>query len=82
MFETNEGTRAGLSRRAFLTGVAGTGAIAALSGLAGCAPAAQQDKAASDPKADAASGPKTYDKVDKSYDTDLLIVGGGGSGLA
>ena len=81
MFETDEGTRAGLSRRAFLTGVAGTGAIAALSGLAGCAPAAQQEKTASDPKADAASGPKTYDKVDKSYDTDLLIVGGGAAGM-
>ena len=70
-----------MSRRSFLTGVAGVGAIAALGGLAGCAPS--QEKAdTSNAKADAASGPKTYDKVDKTYDTDLLIVGGGGSGLA
>ena len=80
MIETTEGKRPGLSRRAFLTGVAGTGAIAALSGLAGCAPSAPQDKdAKSDAKTETASGPKTYDNVDKTYDTDLLIVGGGGS---
>lgn len=83
MIETTEGKRPGLSRRAFLTGVAGTGAIAALSGLAGCAPSAPQDKdAKSDAKTETAPGPKTYDNVDKTYDTDLLIVGGGGSGLA
>ena len=76
-----EGVRIDMSRRSFLTGVAGVGAIAALGGLAGCAPS--QEKAdTSNAKADAASGPKTYDKVDKTYDTDLLIVGGGGSGLA
>ena len=76
-----EGMRMDLSRRSFLTGVAGVGAMAALGGLAGCAPSQEKTDAA-DAKADAAAGPKTYDKVDKTYDTDLLIVGGGGSGLA
>lgn len=55
-----EGVRIDMSRRSFLTGVAGVGAIAALGGLAGCAPS--QEKAdTSNAKADAASGPKTYD---------------------
>lgn len=72
--------KTGLSRRAFLAGLAGTGAVAALSGLAGCTPAkpaAEKDAAGSDTAKSTAPA-----KVDKTYDTDLLIVGGGGSGLA
>lgn len=69
-----------LSRRSFLTGAVGVGALAAIGGLTGCAP--QKDGAAeSGVQGDAAPSTPPA-SVDKTYDTDLLVVGGGGSGLA
>lgn len=72
----------GLSRRAFFTGAAGLGAVAALGALAGCAPAAPEALSETGTDEAAGEGPRTYDVVDATYDTDLVIVGGGGSGLA
>ncbi len=80
--------RSGISRRAFLTGVAGVGAVAAVGALAGCSP---QDQAPTGSGSESNSGststtepeaPAAPAQVDKTYDTDLLIIGGGGSGLA
>lgn len=75
---------AGISRRSFLTGVAGVGAIAAAGALAGCGPQEQKTDAAnaSGETGTQAQAPAAPSKIDKTYDTDLLIVGGGGSGLA
>ena len=75
---------AGISRRSFLTGVAGVGAIAAAGALAGCGPQEQKTDTAnaSGETSDQAQAPAAPSKIDKTYDTDLLIVGGGGSGLA
>ncbi len=80
--------RSGISRRAFLTGVASVGAVAAVGALAGCSP---QDQAPTGSGSESNSGststtepeaPAAPAQVDKTYDTDLLIIGGGGSGLA
>lgn len=78
----------GVSRRAFLTGACATGAAAMMGGLAACATppqdAGQGDAGGtgSGTNGDAVPGNKAPGKVDKTYDTDLLIVGAGGSGLA
>lgn len=81
MTEKNTVMSAGLTRRAFFAGAAGIGTVAALGSLAGCTPASPQPVAETGAAADAPA-PRTYDVVDVTYDTDLLIVGGGGSGLA
>lgn len=67
-----------VSRRTFLTGIAGASALAAFGGLSGCSPTQQSDEPSGAP----AAAPSVPDHVDATYDTDLLIVGGGGSGLA
>lgn len=71
-----------LSRRSFLTGMAGVGAVAALGGLAGCAPqgSGAADSAGTSKQSTVETTPP--ETVDATYDTDLLVVGGGGSGLA
>lgn len=78
----------GMSRRAFLTGACATGAVAMVGGLTACA-MPPQDTGQGDAggtgtgtNGDAVPGNKAPGKVDKTYDTDLLIVGAGGSGLA
>ncbi len=71
-----------VSRRGFLMGLAGVSGAVALSGLAGCAPSGQTPTADTGAADVAANGPAVPDHVDVTYDTDLLIVGGGGSGLA
>lgn len=78
----------GMSRRAFLTGACATGAVAMVGGLTACA-TPPQDIGQGDAggtgtgtNGDAVPGNKAPGKVDKTYDTDLLIVGAGGSGLA
>ncbi|WP_255466663.1 FAD-dependent oxidoreductase [Eggerthella hominis] len=77
-----------MSRRAFLTGACATGAVAMVGGLTACA-TPPQDTGQGDAggtgtgtNGDAVPGNKAPGKVDKTYDTDLLIVGAGGSGLA
>ena len=76
-----------VSRRAFVTGACATGALAVIGGLAGCVspqPTGQGDEggAGSGTNGDAVPGSAAPANVDKTYDTDLLIVGAGGSGLA
>ena len=80
--------RSGISRRSFLTGMAGVGAVAAVGALAGCSPQ-EQNTAGSGSGSGTTNNqnteteaPAAPSQVDKTYDTDLLIVGGGGSGLA
>lgn len=70
----------GLSRRSFL-GLGAAAAVVAGAGLAGCtsnAPAADSKDEAKEEKPAPAEKPAT---VDQTIDTDLLIVGGGGSGI-
>ncbi|WP_281655840.1 FAD-dependent oxidoreductase [Eggerthella sinensis] len=78
----------GVTRRAFLTGACATGAVAMVGGLTACATppqdAGQGDAGGtgSGTNGDAVPGNAAPGKIDKTYDTDLLIVGAGGSGLA
>ena len=84
----------GLTRRSFLAGLAGAGALAT-AGLAGCAPRsaseASKESAASPESAGAASASgnpgwlgdePAIDGVDETRETDLLIVGAGNGGMA
>ena len=84
----------GVSRRTFLTGAAAAGALAVVGGLAGCGPQQAGQGASggsnsgsgsggnSGNSGNSGSGSAAPSKIDKTYDTDLLIVGAGGSGLA
>lgn len=78
----------GVSRRAFLTGACATGAVAMMGGLAACATPPQDTGqgtaggTGSGTSGDAVPGNQAPGAIDKTYDTDLLIVGAGGSGLA
>ncbi|MEG0322996.1 MAG: FAD-binding protein, partial [Raoultibacter sp.] len=77
--------KSGVSRRSFLTGVVGVGALAAMGGLAACSPAPTNSTAgtsSTDSSSTTSAAPAAPSSVDKTYDTDLVIVGGGGSGLA
>lgn len=70
----------GLSRRSFL-GLGATAAVAAGVGLAGCTNGASGEKdSGKDGESETPTTPPT--SVDQTFDTDLLIIGGGGSGLA
>lgn len=64
-----------LSRRSFLSGAAAVGALGAIS-LAGCAPKGKRD---GEKLSDTGSEPK---EVVETLDTDVVIVGLGGAGLA
>lgn len=81
----------GLSRRAFLTGAAGVGAVAAL-GMAGCAPAAApEEKPAAGGAEPVASGdaidwlgaaPEIADgDIVETLDTEILVIGAGTGGM-
>ena len=74
----------GVSRRSFLTGVVGVGALAAMGSLAACSPAATGNDAGAptDTESSTTNAPAAPSKIDKTYDTDLVIIGGGGAGLA
>lgn len=81
--------KAEVSRRNFLAGMAGVGALAA-AGLAGCAPKAHEEGAsAGKEQAPAAAGapdwlgeaPEIKD-IAETKETDLLIVGAGNAGMA
>ncbi|MCB7039245.1 FAD-dependent oxidoreductase [Eggerthella sinensis] len=78
----------GVTRRAFLTGACATGAVAMVGGLTACATPPQDTGqgdaggTGSGTNGDAVPGNAAPGKIDKTYDTDLLIVGAGGSGLA
>ncbi|MDR2715453.1 MAG: FAD-dependent oxidoreductase [Coriobacteriaceae bacterium] len=77
-----ETTGTGLTRRAFL-GFGAATAVAAGVGMAACSPSGKE--AQTDPKGGegtAPQGPVAPSRIDATYDTDLLIVGGGGSGLS
>ena len=76
-----------LDRRAFLTGAAASGALAAL-GLAGCAPQASgapaSNEGAASSDASAASSyleAATYD-IAETKDFDVVVVGAGGAGMS
>ncbi len=74
----------GLSRRAFL-GIGASAATLAGMSLAACSPSTPQSPASGDGANNSTAsnqGPVAPDKIDETYDTDLLIIGGGGSGLA
>ena len=77
-----------VSRRSFLTGACAAGALAAVGGLTACAGTPQNDGqgteggSGSGTNGDGAAGNAAPSSIDKTYDTDLLIVGAGGSGLA
>lgn len=71
----------GITRRGFLGAAAATGALAAL-GLAGCAP---QSATSASGKGEAGGGEAQWvnakpGSIDKTIDTDVVIVGGGMSG--
>lgn len=72
-----------ITRRNFLQGLAGAGVGVAAFGLAGCA---AQNSSSNANKADAATGSKTEivipDQIDETLEFDLVVVGGGISGLA
>ena len=82
-------TSVNLSRRSFLTGAAATGALAAVSALAGCSP----EKSATAEGADAAASPNATkasvfdkpasvaDQVSETKDYEVVVVGGGNSGV-
>lgn len=70
--------KSGLSRRAFL-GLSATAAVAAGVGLNACS--APANNSSSEPSSET-NTPSVPSKIDKTYDTDLLIIGGGGAGLA
>lgn len=67
--------KAEVSRRNFLAGMAGVGALAA-AGLAGCAPQVASDEEKSAPTAQAS------DNVEWNKETDVVVVGFGGAGAA
>ena len=77
-----------VSRRNFLAGVAGVGALAA-AGLAGCAPstagegktADAEDKGATDGVADWLGEAPEITDIAETKECDLLIVGAGNGGL-
>lgn len=81
-----EQKNAGISRRSFLTGAAAAGAIASL-GLAGCAPKASSEKAATTATANAATSEDwlgsapDISNISETKETDILIVGAGMSGI-
>lgn len=85
---TNQTAAAGVSRRAFLAGACATGAFALAGGLTACAQEPQATGqgdaggSGSGTNGDATLGSPAPANVDKTHDTDLLIVGAGGSGLA
>ncbi|WP_283169667.1 FAD-dependent oxidoreductase [Curtanaerobium respiraculi] len=81
----------GISRRGFLTGAAGMGALAAL-GLAGCggSPKSAKDKPADAAASSAAAGSADWlgsapeiakGDIKETVDTDILVVGAGMSGI-
>ncbi|MDR3124207.1 MAG: FAD-dependent oxidoreductase [Treponema sp.] len=80
MLQKTENRTAGkaISRRSFLIGASALGAAAAAGSLLGC------ETTGGGRKNDPDSSPGTWkpSKVHKVYDTDILIVGAGGSGLA
>lgn len=81
-------TSQGLTRRNFLTGAAGIGAVTAFAGLAGCAPQNTEATAAKAPTGSAASGTTnawTIEELGEPSETitcEVCVVGGGGTGLA
>lgn len=81
------GERNNLSRRGFLTGMAVTGAAAALTGLAGCAPS-NKSAAANEPTGSTSSQTTeawTIEELPEPSETvscEVCVVGGGGTGLA
>lgn len=84
----SNGGRGGVTRRTFLAGACATGALALAGGLTACAQEPQatgqgdEGGSGSGTNGDAVLGNPTPTHIDKTYDTDLLIVGAGGSGLA
>ncbi|MCL2808295.1 MAG: FAD-dependent oxidoreductase [Coriobacteriia bacterium] len=71
----------GVSRRAFL-GFGAAAAAAAGVGMVACTPFAGEGSTGSPGERSEVESPTPPSKVDAVYDTDLLIIGGGGSGLA
>lgn len=75
----------GITRRNFLAGASAFGVVAGLGTLAACSPSSQS-KGSEDSSAStsASGGDRRWvpESIDKVYDTDLLIVGCGGSGIA
>lgn len=79
-----------LSRRGFLTGAAATGALAAMGALAGCSPKASAETQ-EDGMGSSTEGTKTAsvfdkpasvaEKVKETKDYDVVVVGGGNSGV-
>lgn len=81
---------AGISRRAFVTGAAAAGTIAAAAGLAGCSQPASDGGAQASPSDETASGayswetpPAPIDDADiaDTYDCEVCVVGAGLSGV-
>ncbi len=76
--------RGTLSRRTFLTGAGAAAGMAALAGIAGCAPTTPAER-----KTDNARSTGSYEFAKRAKDvsdreqlaTDVLIVGGGGAGI-
>lgn len=83
--------RAGMTRRGFLTGTVSAAALAAAAGLAGCAPqTSAPEKGAQTPVAETGGDARPWlgaepeiseDKIVSTLDTEVLVVGGGTSGL-
>lgn len=76
---STETSDSSISRRKFLAGAAGAGALLGVGALVGCSPTKPDDTEASSPAENATNEPIV---PDETLSTDILIVGAGMSGLA
>ena len=75
-----------ISRRSFLAGLTATGALAATSALAGCAPSASGEtgstgKADADTAASWRDKPEPITDIAETLEADIVVVGAGNGGL-
>ena len=80
-------TKSTISRRSFLTGAAGAGALAAAGALAGCSPSTNTGSSAGDESDSTTTSswrtqPDMPTDISETIDADIVVVGAGSSGLS